>query len=411
VTDLHQIEQLILNSRNKFRALIDGLEDQMMSLDGSFQITSVNTTLAESTGRRPPELIGRFCFNVLYGFDRPCPEHDRPCPAGQSLVDYKSHVVHHDVPVNNDPEPRYIEIRSMPLMGHGAEDLEQVILIRRDVTLQRRTEIRLQKEKDRLEREVLIKTRELIRANEQLKDQAQILARNNDELLELQKTKQDLTNMVIHDLKGPLSEIQANLELMLTTGMDDLQREFIESARLGSDDLLRMITNLLDIGRIEENKLVLDYQPIDLDAFLKEAGRRFSSLAALTNVTISCACDEHIPPLFADRSILERVMNNLLSNALSFTPENGRIDMRARFDNGLFRLEVEDNGAGIDPDMHERIFRKFSQGFKHHKTSSGLGLAFCKLAVETHGGQIRVESELEKGSCFIIVLPLVEKEW
>ena len=408
MADLHQIEELILNSRNKFRALIDGIEDQMMSIDGSFQIKSVNMALSGSLGRRPPELIGRFCYQALYGFDRPCPEMDRACPAMQSLEDYQSHVVHHELPVDDDPEPEYIEIRSMPLMGQETEDLAQVILVRRDVTLQRRTEIKLHKEKDRLEQDVLDKARELIEANEQLKNQADMLARANSELLELQTLKEDLTNMVIHDLKGPLSEIQANLELMLTTGMDELQTEFIESARLGSQDLLRMITNLLDIGRIEENRLILTHQLIDLDQFMKETARRFSSLASLTNVTIEVSTEDDLAPLIADRAIIERVMNNLLSNALSFTPENGHITLKAGSENDLFRLEVEDNGPGIAGELHETIFEKFSQGFGRHKTSSGLGLAFCKLAVEAHGGHIRVESEPGKGSCFIIVLPSAE---
>ncbi|MEW6267336.1 MAG: ATP-binding protein [Thermodesulfobacteriota bacterium] len=413
-----EILRLIALSRDKFRSLVDGLEDEVMSIDRDFRLVSVNQALSRRLDQHPRQAVGQFCFNWLYGFTRPCPENGLACPALTARSSRRVEITHHELPleapapveslqVERGVKERFIEIRAMPVLDESGAEPDEIILVRRDVTLTRQAEINLLEYNERLEREVRARTLELSRANEDLSRQRNELVQANDELLKLQTLKEDLTNMVVHDLKGPLSEIQANLEMMAAEPLGVFQAELLEAARLGGFDLQRMITNVLDVSRLEENRLVLDFEPFVAGEMIQEALRRFTPLARLSEVTLAAEAANDLPPLVADKRLFERILNNLISNALDYTPISGRVTVRSAADPAGFRFEVEDTGRGIPPELQGKIFEKFSQGQARGrpKTSTGLGLTFCRMAVEAHGGGIRVESEPGRGSRFIFVLP------
>ena len=399
--------RLIRASRDKFRALVDGIEDEVLSIDPSYIIKTVNRALAGRLQVHPKDLVGEFCYRRMYGFDRPCPEMGLPCPAHEAAASGDVRIAHHELASGASPyqEYRYIEIRSMPLVDFPSSS-DELLMVRRDMTLQKLAEIQIRGHNERLEMEVWERTRDLHEANELLHRQKNDLSAANDELIELNNLKKDLTDMVVHDLKGPLSEIQANLEMMSAEPLTELQDEFVDGAKIGSRDLLRMITNLLDVSRLEENRLILDPEPIEVQEFISEALDRFMRLAELNQVILRGEVPEGPPPVHADRRILERIMNNLVSNALDYTPENGEITILfSRSDSGS-TFEVRDTGRGIPPELHDRIFDKFSQGQAGRpKTSSGLGLTFCRMAVEAHGGRIWVESDVGQGSRFLFTIP------
>ena len=406
-TQYEEIERLIVASRNKFRALVDGLEDWVLSMTSDYTIVAVNKALADGLALHPRYVVGRTCHEVMYGFQRPCPEYGFPCPAALALENGRVEMAVHGprTPGELGDRDRFFEIRAMPVLG-GGDNLEDVIVVRRDITPQKVAEIQIREHNLRLEREVEARTRDLVEANEHLTQQRNELSRTNDELLKLQVLKEDLTNMVVHDLKGPLAEIQANLEMMKARELDELMAEFVEAAQLGGNDLLRMITNLLDISRLEENRLVLDREEIAVDRVFAEVTERQAPLARLSGINLTCEADSTLPACSVDRRIFERIINNLLSNALDYTPEGGRVTLSARQENGNFRFEVADTGSGIPEELHQKIFEKFSQGQDNRlRTSSGLGLTFCKMAVEAHGGHIWVESAPGRGSRFIFLVP------
>ena len=400
-----EIEQLLVDSRNKFRAIVDGLEDDVLSIDNDFRIVAVNISMARTLDKHPRDLIGQLCYQAIYGLESCCPDQGRPCPVLRCRTTHRVESDYHELPYSGEEEMQYIEVRVTPLVGLK-DGTAEFILTRRDVTEQRRTEIKAREYSLELERRILDRTRELEEAHLELTRQHAELAEANEQLLRLQGLKEDLTNMVVHDLKGPLSEIQANLEMMSYEPLSELQAEFVEGARLGTNDLLRMITNLLDISRLEEHRLVLDLTPFDAAREIDLTRDRFGPLARLTSLTINTRVPQDLPLVTGDVGLFERILNNLVSNALDYTPEQGQVEITAGYNGEDFHFEIRDTGIGVPEDMRERIFEKFSQGKSGRpRTSTGLGLAFCRMAVEAHGGRIWVESTKGQGSCFKFTLP------
>jgi len=216
--------------------------------------------------------------------------------------------------------------------------------------------------------------------------------------------------MIIHDLRTPLTSIIGSLETIVdgeyeaeTTGV------LVPMALASSEELLEMVNTLLDINKMESGKMRLDN--------VKEI--RFSELAQAASAQVNGLLQEYgheldvkvDPPdatLVADEDLLRRVVVNLLGNAIKFTQGGGHIRLTARGTEDGLTISVEDNGPGIPPEDRERVFEKFGQaqarkeGRKH---STGLGLTFCKMAAEAHGGRIWLESEVGKGSTFYVFIP------
>jgi signal transduction histidine kinase len=233
-------------------------------------------------------------------------------------------------------------------------------------------------------------------------------------LAAIDRTKRDLTHMIVHDLKNPLSATLGSLECVLQMNKETLGPDAKKMLTLGAKsgrELLRLIQNLLDMAKMEEGQLKL--HP-DYFSLLELAGHCVDDLEiqiTKENKVISVEVDNHLPKAWADRDLVHRVLANLLTNALKHTPAKTEISIHVRLDKKAraFIVSVQDTGEGVPPDFKERIFEKFSQAEakrRNHRVGSGLGLTFCKLAVEAHGGKIWVESEPGQGSEFFFTLPL-----
>ncbi len=230
-------------------------------------------------------------------------------------------------------------------------------------------------------------------------------------LRELEKVRDDLMKMIVHDLKTPLTSIVATLEMVLDGdlgGVNDQQREALTAAESQSDDLLALIEDLLEVARIEETTLMLEPVPIAPAAFLTELqhewGVRFQQEGATATIDVT----DDAPVFQADRALLKRVFSNLIQNALTHSAKAITLRLGARADGARVLFTVADDGPGIPPEYHEVIFRKFERvksATAPRTRSSGLGLAFCKLVVDAHGGRIWVQSTEGEGSAFHISLP------
>jgi two-component system, sensor histidine kinase and response regulator len=234
------------------------------------------------------------------------------------------------------------------------------------------------------------------------------LASSNEELRRLESLRDSLFHMLVHDMRSPLTVVSAALEIIgEAESLSDDARPLVGHARGSVEALIGMVSSVLDVSRMEAGRMPLSPEPCDVQAILEQAAARLELLRGGRLLAVASAGT--VPPAFADRDILARVAQNLLGNALKFTAaEGGEIRATASSAGPAVRVEITDNGKGIRPELHERIFEKFVQAESPTaaaRGSSGLGLTFCKLAVEAQGGRIGVTSAPGRGSTFWFELP------
>jgi len=231
-------------------------------------------------------------------------------------------------------------------------------------------------------------------------------------LQELEKLRDDITHMIIHDLRTPLTSVIGGMQTLEVVGdLNADQREMMNIAILGGETLLGMINDLLDVEKLESGSMQLDYAVQSPEGLVASAVRQVAWLAQSSNLTLTEKIAAGLPPLRGDENKLRRTLVNLLGNAIKFTPSGGTITIEAghNLETHSVVFSVRDTGEGIPAEAFERIFEKFSQVASRQggrTLSTGLGLTFCRLTVEAHGGHIKVESVLGEGSTFRITLPV-----
>lgn len=242
---------------------------------------------------------------------------------------------------------------------------------------------------------------------------ADMLNESYEKLKTLEQMKSSLTHLIIHDLSTPLAVLTGHLDLLKENSRNIIsedQRSSFDSAFRASQEIKNMISNLLDISKMEEGKIGLKFGRINIYVLLKEIADSMKILAQKDEKVIYTQIDPDIPTLQADREILKRIILNLLWNALKFSPPKSDIEIVAHYkkENKTVEIGIKDHGRGIPKKFQELIFKKFTQIISDEvidRTGKGLGLYFCKLAVEAHGGNIQVESEPGKGSTFYFIIP------
>ena len=244
-----------------------------------------------------------------------------------------------------------------------------------------------------------------------------IIFRNVTEQVEREEWQREFTSMVVHDLKNPVSAIFTGFEWMapLISGSDKEIEMIVNNGRRVTQQLLDMIDSLLDVSRMEAGKLSADVEAIDIATIAKNQVDTLQGLAKRKNVLLDITVEPTVNPIWGDRSMMRRILANLIDNAIKFTPSNGRVDVRltATHPNdrlpGGTRVIISDTGKGIPDKDKERIFNRFEmiggRGKSHRGT--GIGLSFCKQAIETMGGNIWVEDNPDgrSGSQFVLCLP------
>jgi signal transduction histidine kinase len=239
-----------------------------------------------------------------------------------------------------------------------------------------------------------------------------LLAEQNARLREADRLKDEFVALISHDLRTPLTSIMGYLELTLddeTIGDDS--RSYLEIVQRNSNRLLRLVNDLLFVARVEAGELDLHPHEIGLAAIVRQSVEEATPRATDRGVELS-AHVEDVPDVRADRGRMFQLLDNLISNAIKFTPEGGRVDVRLLAKGARVRIEVCDTGIGIAPAEQVRLFERFfraSTATERHIPGTGLGLYIASAIVDAHGGEIDVQSEPGTGTTFAVELPVVSK--
>ena len=259
------------------------------------------------------------------------------------------------------------------------------------------------------------------RMEQKLKQQMEELKAAYQKLQELDHLKDSFLSTVSHELRTPLTSIKSFSEILLSYDEDkETQREFLNIINEESNRLTRLINDFLDLSKIEAGRMQWENAELSLPEVIQTALNATQALTIKTNLKVATNLAPDLPTILGDKDRLVQVVTNLLSNAIKFTPDGGKIRVKAQVGNGrkpsgnhdMIMVSVSDSGIGIAPKDHESIFEKFKQvgdTLSGKPKGTGLGLPICKEIVEHYGGKLWVESELGKGSTFSFTLPVTPK--
>jgi PAS domain S-box-containing protein len=330
------------------RVVLDHLHDGVIVLDPHDRIVDLNPAARQMLNLGSGELVGALASTVL----KP-PELLTQCAAPGHDAE--------EIPVTSGDVQRWLQASILPL----ATDRRQVtgqILIVHDVTRERAAE----------------------------------------------RLRQDLTYITVHDLRNPLNVVFASLGLMAdapSEAIDPSLQPYLRLAEHGCQRAIDLVNSILQVSQLESGKMPLKRQPIPPAELIAEVAQGMSLLAAEGQLTLTVDLPPALPAAWVDAALLRRVLENLLGNAVKFTPHGGLVRVSAQPDQDALHILVSDTGPGIPPEMTGRLFQKFCTGVGK-KRGSGLGLAFCKLAVEAHGGRIWIESNSGQGTIVHVAMPL-----
>jgi PAS domain S-box-containing protein len=333
------------------RVVLDHLQDGVIVLDPHSRIVDLNPAARQMLDLGPGEMVGLPAGEVV----KPA-EVLALCPApGQGEPDAVAETL-----VALGEGQRWLRVSALPLMTQGGR-AEGHILIFRDVSREQTAE----------------------------------------------QLRQDLTHITVHDLRNPLNVVEAALAMLADSGSQEIDASLQGYLRLAQSSCRRateLVTAILEVSQLESGQVPLDRQPLDVAGLVSDVCQGMGLLAAEGQLTLALELADDVPPIRADATLLRRVLENLVSNAIKFTPPGGTVTAAVRRERAGLHLVVADTGPGLAPEMEGRLFQKFCPGPEDGR-GTGLGLAFCKLAVEAHGGRIWIESNSGQGVQAHVTIP------
>ena len=376
VTERRRTERLLAEIEAYAQNIVDTVREPLLMLDSTLRVHSANRAFYQTFQVSAEETENRLIYELGNG--------QWDIPALRTLLEdiipksavFNDYELEHDFPLIGQ---RIMLLNARELRAGNHTEL--LVLAMEDVTERRRVrdlEHRFTSE----------------------------LQQSYVRLQELETLRDDLTNMIIHDLRTPLTSVIAGMQTVELAGeLNDLQREMMAIALRGGDTLLAMINDLLDVEKLESGSMQLEYCVLSPYELIELAVGQIAPLAEVKNLILIRDIAVDLPRLRADENKLCRTLVNLLGNAIKFTPSGGAVTVAARHgeEKESVIFSVSDTGEGIPREAFPRIFEKFGQVESRQngrRMSTGLGLTFCKLAVEAHGGKIGVESVPGEGSTF-----------
>jgi PAS domain S-box-containing protein len=381
IGDRKRAREALAESEAKFRAIVETTEEWVWEIDERGVTTYSNPAVERILGYRPEELVGQDSLVFVHPEDRKriaakLRELSKRREGWSGLVLRWRHA---------DGSYRSLESSATPILD-GAGTLRGYRGTDRDVT----ERIRSEAEREAARRD---------------------LAAQNERLRELDKLKDEFIALVSHELRTPLTSIRGYTELLLdgeAGALSDEQHQFLAVVERNSHRLLHLVGDLLFLAQIEAGKLVLEVGALDLAALSSESVEAGRPAAEEKGITLTLATGP-VPRVTGDRARIGQLLDNLVSNAVKFTPSGGRVDVRVRMARKRAVIEVRDSGIGIPAGERQFLFQRFfrtSTATEQAIQGTGLGLAISKAIVDAHGGAIDVESEEGSGTTFRVTLPV-----
>lgn len=372
--DNAQLFRRIEENRDRLQVILDSMHEAVLLLDNTGTVLLANPQITHLLGLSTPYILGKGVGNLLneanqpyaqaLGFTRENLQALLKAVAAGESPDILPHIYQ-----TESPAKRYIE-RTVVLTHDPGKRVSGVLMVFSDVTSER---------------------------NEQ-------------------QAREDLSRMIVHDLRSPLTAISATLRILADLKLQDAKTQDLigkmtDASQRALRKVLNLVESLLDIARMESGQISLDLSTQSIGAITENVRIELAPLAEELEIRLEAEIPPGTPPVNVDASKIERVLLNLMDNALKFAPVDGLVQVRAfplPGDPSLIRVEVRDNGPGIPDDYKTRIFDRFQQveGSKGRRRGTGLGLTFCKLTVEAHGGRIWIEDNPGGGSVFAFTLPV-----
>lgn len=237
-----------------------------------------------------------------------------------------------------------------------------------------------------------------------------------EQVARLNKMKNEFISVASHQLRTPVSAIQWETELLLSKlnkGLNNKQLKNIESIRLLSNRMARLVSDLLDVARIDQGRLVLRNSLVDVPKLIEEVIAEQQPLVRARNIKLDYCLGKRIPEIFVDREKIKMVIENLVTNAVKYTVNRGKIEVKVSKRRGNLLFSVKDNGVGIPKEQQRRVFERFFRSdniVKHQTEGTGLGLYIAKNIVEQSGGKIWFQSIEGLGSVFSFSLPIKSQD-
>lgn len=255
--------------------------------------------------------------------------------------------------------------------------------------------------------------------DKEIQDLRGALSKANEEIERLSRVKSDFISIISHELRTPLTSIKESVSLVLdgiAGPLNEEQKKFLTISKNNIDRLTRLITNILDLSRIEAGRIVMRKKKLNINDIIKDVYNAARSEAEQKNIELSISLGDPLEPTWFDPDRITQALKNLISNAIKFNRDKGSIKISSSEGeiNGreFIKVVVEDSGIGIQSEDKENLFKNFSPldaSMTRKQSGAGLGLAISKGIIELHGGDIRVVSEPDVGSKFIFTIPVYKK--
>lgn len=245
-------------------------------------------------------------------------------------------------------------------------------------------------------------------------EMADILTSNIEKLKLVENLRRELIANVSHDLRTPIAIIRGyveTLQIKEQTITPEERKRYINTVRESTEKLEKLVNELFELSKLEANQVKTKKEPFIISELVSDISNKYQLIAKIKNISIDTVLSKELPPVFADISLIERVMQNLIDNALKFTPEGGKIIIKTikSSDNNV-EVTVSDNGIGIPENEREQIFARYykANNFTDLKNSTGLGLAIAKKILDLHNSTLNLISKENSGSSFTFRLPLFQ---